>query len=188
MEKISQTIVPYLISLICLNSLKELSKVTCLTLLDLPADFETILLERLSSRFGITSNAMSWIKSYLLIVLSLLTSKVLKSSSYQLTTYGVLLSVLDPLPFILYTTNMNERIKYKVLSLTYQAYLHSFVNRIILVQLALPPHLQIVVSWRHYLLHRPLPSLQLSHKLISFVLLFHLSLHLDWTIPYRNPI
>jgi len=45
-------------------------QVTCLTLLDLSAAFDTIvhsnLLERLLSSFGISSPAFTWMKSYLL--------------------------------------------------------------------------------------------------------------------------
>jgi Reverse transcriptase (RNA-dependent DNA polymerase) len=44
-------------------------QVSCLCLLDLPAAFDTIdhfiLLERLSSWFGISGTALNWVKSYL---------------------------------------------------------------------------------------------------------------------------
>ena len=83
----------------------SLQQVTCLTLLDLSAAFDTtdhsILLERLSAWFGITSTTLSWIKSYLLI--SSLDVKVenTKSSLFQLL-YGVRQgSILGPLLSIL---------------------------------------------------------------------------------------
>ena len=86
-------------------------QVTCLTLLDLSAAFDTIdhsiLLERLSSWFGITSTALSWIQSYLLNRSSYINVKNSKSSVFQLL-YGVPQeSVLGPLLFILYTTPLS---------------------------------------------------------------------------------
>jgi len=83
-------------------------QVTCLTLLDLSAALDTIdhsiLLERLSSWFGISSTALSCIKSYLLNHSFYVNIENSKSFVFQLL-YGVPQgSVLGPLLFILYTT------------------------------------------------------------------------------------
>jgi len=86
-------------------------QVTCLTLLDLSAVFDTIdhsiLLERLSSLFGISSTALYWIKSCLLNRSFYVNIENSKSSVFQLL-YGVRHgSVLGPLLFILYTTPLS---------------------------------------------------------------------------------
>ena len=86
-------------------------QVTCLTLLDLSAAFDTIdhsiLLERLSSWFGISAIPLSWIKSYLLNRSFYVNIESSKSSLFQLL-YGVPQgSVLGPLLFILYTTPLS---------------------------------------------------------------------------------
>jgi len=86
-------------------------QVTCLTLLDLSAAFDTIdhsiLLGRRSSWFGNSSTVLSWIKSYLLNRSFYANTENSKSSIFQLL-YGVLQgSVLGPLLFILYTTPLS---------------------------------------------------------------------------------
>jgi len=86
-------------------------QVTCLTLLDFSAAFVTIdhsiLLERLSSWFGISSTALSWIKSYILNRSFYVNIENSKSSIIFQLLYGV--------------PKINERIKYKVLILTYKS-------------------------------------------------------------------
>jgi hypothetical protein len=85
----------------------SLQQIAFLTLLDLSAAFDTmdhfILLERLSTWFGITSTAqtaLSWIKSYQLICFSYV-------NVFQLL-YGIpQRSFLGPLLFILYTTPLD---------------------------------------------------------------------------------
>ena len=79
----------------------SLQQVTCLTLLDLSAAFDTILLERQSSWFGITLNAQSWIKSYLLDRSFFVNIESSKSSSYQLLHGVPQGSVPSPLIFII---------------------------------------------------------------------------------------
>jgi len=78
-------------------------KVTCLTLLDLSAAYDTIdhsnLLERLSSWFGISSTALSWIKSYLQN--RSFNVNIEKSSVFQLFYRVPQGSILGPLFFFL---------------------------------------------------------------------------------------
>jgi len=67
----------------------------------------SILLERLSSWFGISSTAISWIKSYLLNRCFYVSIENSKSSVFKLL-YGVSQgSILGPLFFILYTTPLS---------------------------------------------------------------------------------
>ena len=65
----------------------SLQQVTCLTLLDLSAAFDTIdhsiLLERLSSWFGITSDALSWIKSFVRVLTYYLSMACLRCETQQ---------------------------------------------------------------------------------------------------------
>ena len=86
-------------------------QITCLCLVDLSAAFDTtdhsILIERLSSWFGISGTALNWIKSYLSSRSFHVKIKNSQSSVFQLF-YGVPQgSVLGPLLFTLYTTPLS---------------------------------------------------------------------------------
>ena len=95
-------------------------KVTALCLLDLSAAFDTIdhsiLIERLTSWFGLNGSVLSWVQSYL-------TSRAFKviingteSPIYQLF-YGVPQgSVLGPLLFTLYTTPLSSLISHSTVN------------------------------------------------------------------------
>jgi len=86
-------------------------QVTCLTLLDLSAAFDTIdhsnLLERLSSWFGISATALSWIISYVINRLVYVNIENSKSSVIKLLYRVPQGSVLGHLLFILYTTPLS---------------------------------------------------------------------------------
>jgi hypothetical protein len=90
-----------------IKAILSLQHDTYLTLLDLSVAFDTIdrsfLLERPLSWFGIISNALSWIKSYLLNRSFSVNIEGSKSPSYQLLYGFPQGSVLGPLLFILYT-------------------------------------------------------------------------------------
>jgi hypothetical protein len=86
----------------------SLQQVSCLNLLDLSAAFDTIdhsvVLERLSSWFGITFTAFSWVKSYLLNRSFYVNIEDTKSSVFQFLYGFPQESVLGLLFFSLYTT------------------------------------------------------------------------------------
>jgi Reverse transcriptase (RNA-dependent DNA polymerase) len=89
-------------------------QVTCLTLLDLSAAFDTIdhsiVLERLTAWFG----SLSWMKSHLLNRSFYVNVENIKSSLLQLLCSVPQGSVLRPLLFILYTTPLSTVLSYLI--------------------------------------------------------------------------
>ena len=92
----------------------DAGRVTALTLLDLPAAFDTIdhtiLLSRLDDWFGVTRKALNWFKSYLTGRCQRIKVRDCLSSKADLK-FGVLQgSVLGSLLFTLYTTPLSSMI------------------------------------------------------------------------------
>jgi hypothetical protein len=87
-------------------------KITCLSLLDLSAAFDTIdhevLIDRLQSWFGIQGTAHIWLKSYLTNrTFSVLTNGN-KSEKHPVTSGLPQGSILDTIPFCIYTTPLSH--------------------------------------------------------------------------------
>jgi len=87
-------------------------QVTCLCLLDFSVAFDTIdhtiLLDRLSSWFGIHGTALSWFQSYLSNRSFITSCGNSKSANCPLTCGAPQGSVLGPLLFSLYTTPLSS--------------------------------------------------------------------------------
>ena len=102
-----------------INAISE-QKVTALCLLDLSAAFDTIdhsiLIERLSSWFGLNGAVLSWVQSYLTSRSFRVKLNGTESPIYQLF-YGVPQgSVLGPLLFVLYTTPLSSLIAHSTVN------------------------------------------------------------------------
>jgi Reverse transcriptase (RNA-dependent DNA polymerase) len=146
-------------------------KVTALCLLDLSGAFDTIdrsiLLHRLSSWFGLSGKALSWLSSYLASRSFVVNINSSVSDQFPLTQGVPQGSVLGPLLFILYTTPS------ALLSLTHYAVIifmlmtlhYSFPSRILI---SLPTS----YTNKRQLTLSPSGCLQISFHLIKLRLSF----------------
>jgi len=88
----------------------DTGKVTALTLVDLSAAFDTInyslLLDRLSDWHGISGTALTWIRSFLINRFQSIKIRKCLSKAMPLFCGVPQISVLGPLLFTLYTTQL----------------------------------------------------------------------------------